>query len=260
MSSLHVCLAPKNLSDDKFHDVAVYNIREMPRDIAWTFMTDIHSLSVYNVVFGDDNFVKDLRNLHILQDYDMEIPEDQTVLTLFVATPNACAVAFDYIYRYTSEEGYILEAKPNSQLPFKFHEKSLRKRFSCGLAKLITSDDFLRTFVCKCEDKGNTVCRTGMASAQMTVFLEDTLRYPSREMAEKHRPSVLYRLLQIYPRLSGIRAGHRADVPQKRRKKGCERDSNKLISGCALPPLVPHGRTRRLPSWDKRCLYHWSYA
>lgn len=224
-------------------------------------MTSADTDSVYNVAFDDPSAGKDLRILHVLQEFKMEIPEDDRDMTLFVADRETLKQLLEYICRYSSEDGFVLEGGYWNDFTFRFRDKSLRKRFCSGAAKFMTVSDFAATFACKCTEQVTTVCKTAIASVQMTLFLNDVRLSLAGKPPISRRASMLYLLLTVYPRLSGIRdsrAGNRRNVPNDQ----WESRSQRLIRGTPLPPLTRGGRTRPKVGflWDNEHLYRWSKA
>lgn len=224
-------------------------------------MTAAGDISLYNVAFEDRSVRKSLSILHILQEYDMEIPDDDRDMTLFVAKRETLEQLLDYICQFLSEDGVVKEAGCWSDLTFRFRDKRLRTRFCNGSAKFMTMNDFCDIFACKCTEDVSTVCRTGMASAHMTLFLNDVRRQLVGEPTISRRASMLYLLRRIYPKLTGIR-----DKKTKARSPVSddlwESYSQSLIRGCPLPPLTRDSRSRPKVGflWDMEKLYRWSKA
>lgn len=224
-------------------------------------MTSTDDMPTYNVAFEDQNARKSLKMLHVLQEFDIEIPEDDRDMTLFVGKRETLEYLIKFFRRYVSEEGFVLEGDYWDGLTFRFRDKGLRKRFCSGAAKLMTTDDFAANFACKCTEKVTTVCRSGMASVRMTLFLNDCCRQLVDKPPISRRASMLYFLLQIYPRLSGIRdsrSRNRRNIPND----SGETYSQSLIRGCPLPPLSKDCRTRPKVGfvYDQENLYRWSKA
>lgn len=256
---------------------AVYNLREMPYDVAHRFLTDLEHVHTSRVAFETKGSAETWQLFHILNEHEMEIPGMDEGMTMFVAdTPVSLSKFVGMLQMSMSESGFIQSVPVVDSLSRRFDNRPLRKRFYSGIAKVVSWDRFLDRFFCGCPSYEEIrwygygdFLGDNKPNAHITLFMYDVVSTFSDYMPAR-RPTLLYLMGLLEPKaLQELHIEIELPPPpgscRCNSEYQCDRhyrsiEKLRMIVGSSLPPLQRDNKSVRKFSFDTRKLYCLDFA
>lgn len=241
---------------------AVRNVRKMPIEVAFRFLTSVSDLDSYILTFQEQGLIDEFRLLHLLQDHKMAIARSQDEMTVFVSTSQqSLSEIVDFFRLSMSETGDVLKGCPNSSVAPMFGDERLRNRFYTGLAKLTTHDDLFDRFGCACPQTITWFPKLLFPGgpepdAIMTLFMNSVIDMSGEKPPQ--RSTLWYYMHKLDGRGTGVTKNDLPKLPSIDYSKFRKRGTIVMLNGTPLPPLELDDCIKS--EFDTEGLYRWSLA